>query len=119
MVKLAHFDMVSKLNRGASRRELNSSKVKETQSLPWFGQQNRRSCRHVEVDVIDSTWLRCYVMAIAKDSCEADVIEESMKRDSSLYIFIKPLRGIRNLLQFPTEVDKIKTLHQDRVWLDK
>ncbi|KAL7002721.1 hypothetical protein U1Q18_003878 [Sarracenia purpurea var. burkii] len=80
---------------------------------------NHRSYRHVEADVIDSNWLKCCAMAITKGTGKANDIEESMKRASLISISIKPFRGTKILLQFPTEEDKAKTLQHARVWLDK
>ncbi|CAL5418234.1 unnamed protein product [Camellia sinensis] len=72
----------------------------------------------VEAEEIDDSWVKTCAVGIVRDFKIIPMIEEAMRTEGVNFIIIKPLEGVKVLLQFNTVEDMKEMFRGSRWWLE-
>ncbi|KAI8025375.1 hypothetical protein LOK49_LG02G02109 [Camellia lanceoleosa] len=72
----------------------------------------------VDTEEIDDSWVKTCVVGIVRDYKIIPMIEKAMRTEGVNFVIIKPLGGVKVLLQFNTVEDMKEMLQGSRWWLE-
>ncbi|KAI8023628.1 hypothetical protein LOK49_LG03G02139 [Camellia lanceoleosa] len=77
-----------------------------------------RSSFTVDAEEIDDSWVKTCAVGIVRDYKIIPMIEEAMRTEGVSFVIIKPLCGVKVLLQFNIVEDMKEMLQGSRWWLE-